>query len=143
MQPVQLSAQCSKGNAIHEIIHAVGFFHEQTREDRDLYVVVHHENVMAGDFNLNLLEKTFKAYKLIHYQILAGYEGNFKKDSDLDPPIEFADFGVPYNYDSIMHYGKNYFTKNGKPTIEVLVNIGLMKILHGFDKISFRITQVH
>jgi len=97
-QQVQLSSQCSKGNAIHEIIHAIGFFHEQTRNDRDEYVLVHSENVQPGSMS------------------------NFLKESEMNPPSETETFGIPYNYDSIMHYGPVFFSKNGKPTIESLNN---------------------
>ena len=36
------------GTAIHELMHAVGFHHEHTRNDRDYYVTIHYENVMSG-----------------------------------------------------------------------------------------------
>ncbi|CAL8089267.1 unnamed protein product [Orchesella dallaii] len=97
-QPVQLSTMCSKGNAIHEVLHALGFFHEQTRDDRDEYVQIKFENISPG------------------------FENNFKKDGELYPDAETSYFDVPYNYDSIMHYGKTYFSKNGANTIEVLNN---------------------
>ncbi|GLH01743.1 Seminal metalloprotease 1 [Gryllus bimaculatus] len=32
-------------------------------------------------------------------------------------PSEVSTYGVAYGYDSIMHYPKNAFSKNGKPTI--------------------------
>jgi hypothetical protein len=46
-QPVQIGDQCSTGNVIHEIGHAVGLFHEHTRADRDSYVRLLRQNIQA------------------------------------------------------------------------------------------------
>jgi hypothetical protein len=40
IQPVNLGANCNLGNTIHEIGHAIGLFHEQSRTDRGNFVVV-------------------------------------------------------------------------------------------------------
>ena len=80
----------SMGVVVHEIFHAAGFFHEQSREDRDIYVTVHEDNIVPGK------ENNFQKYFP---------EGGF-------------DHG-PYDYGSIMHYGTHYFTSNGQPTITV------------------------
>ncbi|KAG0717238.1 Astacin [Chionoecetes opilio] len=77
MQPVSLERyNCVyRGTAIHELMHAVGFFHEHTRNDRDDYVTIHYENVMPG------------------------YARAFDKDTN------WQYVGEDYNYASIMHYG--------------------------------------
>ncbi|CAI5663611.1 unnamed protein product [Oreochromis niloticus] len=69
----------------HEFLHALGFYHEQSRYDRDDYVTINFGN------------------------ILEAYKSNFRiVGSD-----NSTTHGVPYDYLSVMHYGKDDFT-NGK-----------------------------
>ncbi len=86
-QYINLASGCSKGNTIHEIGHALGLWHEQSREDRDSHVTINWANITSGK------------------------SGNFNQHvTDGD------DYG-PYDYGSIMHYGATAFSKNGQPTI--------------------------
>ncbi|ODM90219.1 Meprin A subunit beta [Orchesella cincta] len=78
------------GIAAHEMIHALGFYHEQSRTDRDDYVTIMWDNVTPGK------------------------EGNFIKYSSAQVDPE----GVAYDYGSIMHYGAYSFSQDAsKPTI--------------------------
>lgn len=62
-QTVSLGSGClKKGVIIHELMHAVGFFHEQSRNDRDVFVDILWQNIaedMADQFqkySLNTLQ---------------------------------------------------------------------------------------
>jgi hypothetical protein len=88
-QFVYLSSSCTVGNIIHEIGHAVGLWHEQTRSDRSRYVDINWENILPGK------------------------ESNFKTFSSGSSNRNLGN----YDYESIMHYGSYSFSRNGKPTI--------------------------
>jgi len=49
-QVVSLEDECFNPRIVkHELMHAIGFYHEQSRTDRDDYVVVHFDNVEFGN----------------------------------------------------------------------------------------------
>ncbi|KAJ6637441.1 Zinc metalloproteinase nas-4 [Pseudolycoriella hygida] len=77
------------GTVVHELMHALGFLHEQNRSERDGYVYVNWNNIKAGT------------------------ENNFEKASSQTTDA----FGVGYDYGSVMHYSANAFSKNGQPTL--------------------------
>ncbi|NXN90855.1 MEP1A protein, partial [Rhinopomastus cyanomelas] len=74
----------------HEILHALGFYHEQSRMDRDDYVTIWWD------------------------EIIEGREHNFLKYDD----SFITDLNTPYDYESVMHYQPFSFNKNeSTPTI--------------------------
>ncbi|XP_046387236.1 zinc metalloproteinase nas-13-like isoform X2 [Ischnura elegans] len=77
------------GTPIHELMHAVGFLHEQNRYERDNHVTIKWNNIQKGR------------------------EINFEKAS-----ADTTDaLGVPYDYRSVMHYSPYAFSVNKDPTI--------------------------
>ena len=91
MGPQGLSLQRNgcvyKGIIQHEFIHALGFYHEQSRSDRNKYVIINTNNIIER----------------VRY--------NFNKRNDLNS------LGSKYDFGSIMHYGRTAFTLNGRVRI--------------------------
>ncbi|XP_015779893.1 PREDICTED: zinc metalloproteinase nas-13-like isoform X3 [Acropora digitifera] len=107
-QPINLGRRCwSSGIVAHEIAHALGFFHEQSRPDRDKYITVNYNNIRQG------ARRNFLIYR-----------------------TAINSLGTPYDYGSIMHYRSRAFSKNGQATIvpkQPRVVIGQRKGLSPID----------
>ena len=49
-QDLSIGTGCKhKGIVIHEFMHALGFYHEQSRYDRDQYVRIDFSNILTGN----------------------------------------------------------------------------------------------
>jgi hypothetical protein len=90
-QKVSLAPKCSQllGDMQHKLMHVLGFYHETSRNDRDEHITIYWENVKE------------------------------------EPKCEFAKFievgmnDLPYDYESVMHYGTNKLAINqSMPTIK-------------------------
>ena len=51
-QRISVGEGCEyKGTVMHEMMHALGFFHEQSRTDRDNYIMVLWWNIAPGNYH--------------------------------------------------------------------------------------------
>ncbi len=90
-QPILLSPDCSPADIAHEILHALGFVHEQNRADRDDHVEVLTDNI--EDI----------------------YRHNFEK---LPPDYMKVSGLAAFDYQSLMMYPPWMFAKPGQVTME-------------------------
>lgn len=87
-RPVSLASGCwRKGTVLHEMGHAIGLYHEQSRTDRDSYITIIWNNIKSA------------------------YKSNFNKAAGT------TSHGTPYDYDSMMHYPGSAFSSNRGVTI--------------------------
>ncbi|XP_054166473.1 astacin-like metalloprotease toxin 5 isoform X2 [Oppia nitens] len=75
------------GTIVHELMHTVGYYHEQNRSDRDDFLVINWENIDEH------------------------YKDEFTKLKEWENKIL-----TPFDYNSIMLYGPHSFSKDGMST---------------------------
>ncbi|KAM3936824.1 tolloid-like protein 1 [Leptodactylus fuscus] len=84
-QAISIGKDCDKfGIVVHELGHVIGYWHEHTRPDRDDHVAIIKKNIQPGqEYNFLRMEAR-----------------------------EVNSQGEPYDYESIMHYARNTFSRD-------------------------------
>ncbi|XP_052588775.1 bone morphogenetic protein 1 isoform X1 [Peromyscus californicus insignis] len=83
-QAISIGKNCDKfGIVVHELGHVIGFWHEHTRPDRDRHVSIVRENIQPG-----------QEYNFLKMEVQ-----------------EVESLGETYDFDSIMHYARNTFSR--------------------------------
>ena len=71
------------GSVLHEMLHALGFFHEQSSTNRDDYVTIVWDNIEAGNkskLNLFRAEKSWWRMRLLRNEIIQQEIVNYEKE---------------------------------------------------------------
>jgi Astacin (Peptidase family M12A) len=91
VQQILLGNDCGTGQVMHEIGHTVGLWHEQSRTDRNNFVQINLQNVMAGEehnFDQEISENAGTEYdycSIMHYGAFAFSANNQPTITVLQP----------------------------------------------------------
>ena len=74
---------CSLGKTIHDIVHAIRLYHEQTRADRDQYVIINEDNITSGnEYNFEIKEGSITERSFDFGSIMMYDSYQFSKNGD-------------------------------------------------------------
>jgi hypothetical protein len=141
-QIINMASWGAEFTICHEIFHSLGFWHEQSRSDRGTFVTINLNNICGSGISTACTAGTGPGQCCL----CVDNSGNC---------ISCAfNFGIqagsstygPYDFDSVMHYGRGDFNCNGLDTITVNPpfnaqwqnNIGQRSHLSHFDAITCR-----
>jgi len=94
-QNIHVSNWCETGSLVHEILHALGFFHEQSRPDRRKFINVHWSNIQLKNmynFFLSPFAKTYGTFDMDSIMLYPSFNG-FAKDPS-KPTMSLKDGGT-------------------------------------------------
>lgn len=110
-QPVYLRSSCSSQDVIHELMHVLGFVHEQQREERDRHMKVLWENI----------EETFQYnFSILPDSMVHQYQGSV--------------FNI--SLESVMMYHDDAFAKKGRRSLKSLSSDKISPISSGLADID-------
>ena len=89
-QLITAEDSCTASSMVHEMGHAIGFWHEQERKDRNRYVTILYENIDKTQFV------------------------NYVSPRSVEQDLGFYDFA------SLMHYTATAFSRNGEFTLQTV-----------------------
>ncbi len=87
----------NSGTVVHELLHAAGILHEQSRQDRDNYVTINYQNMAADSFPQfdkevgNYYNTSYDYYSIMHY---AAYDFSINGQPTIvskDPSVPLTD----------------------------------------------------
>jgi len=118
IQPIVLSQSCKVTEILHEILHALGFIHEQSRSDRDEYITVLWDNI---------LPEYFSQFQIVPDNYMITVEG------------------TDFDFSSIMLYRPDSFSKKeGMKTMQAKGNAMFSTTFDNLGKIDIeRIDRVY
>lgn len=109
LQPIFIGPECGTQVVIHEIMHALGFVHEQSRVDRDKYIRIVWENIIESFFN---------QFDIVPDAYIHPYTGSV----------------FNFDFESVMLYPPDSFAKTpGTKTIEVVSGGKIAPVTQGLS----------
>lgn len=102
---------CGVSTLIHELGHTIGLKHEQARFDRDKHVEIIWGNIKGIPSNTDRYKHNFCKVNEYWNKSVSGENKCVSNGT-----TSYTDLG-PYDYESIMHYRWNAFSKDGKITV--------------------------
>jgi astacin len=92
-----------------ELMHSLGFWHEHSRADRDEHIIIRWENILPGmDSQFDVVSSAIQDSQGEPYDYRWMNGIKFQTNSSSNR--------------SIMHYGSSAFSRNGRNTLEAVVD---------------------
>ncbi len=109
VQKIFLNTTCTFQSILHEIMHTIGFVHEQQLPFRDDYIKINWSDLLEGSYhNFSYIPEVW-----------------------LEPILNVVD---DFDYNSIMMYSKYAYAKSGKTSMQTLTESEINPVQNGLSK---------